>query len=101
MPHARPAVWRQRPGVTFRQDEAGGFLARDEETAGRDGRVFRLNSMGCALWRLWEEPGSDAELAGLLAEVFPQAGLSRIRRDVTALRQRLCAAGFLEQADES
>lgn len=100
-PEARPAVWRQRPGVTFRQDEAGGFLARDEETAGRDGRVFRLNSMGCALWRLWEEPGSDAELAGLLAEVFPQAGLSRIRRDVTALRQRLCAAGFLEQADES
>lgn len=98
-PDALPAAWRQRPGVIFRQDADGGFLARDEEAAGRDGRVFRLNGMGCALWQLWEEPGSDAELAALLAEAFPQAGLSRIRRDVTALRQRLCAAGFLEQAD--
>ena len=98
-PDALPTSWRQRPGVIFRQDDGGGFLARDEEAAGRDGRVFRLNGMGCALWQLWEEPGSDAELAALLAEAFPQAGLSRIRRDVTALRQRLCAAGFLEQAD--
>lgn len=98
-PDAHPAAWRQRPGVIFRQDAAGGFLARDEEAAGRDGRVFRLNGMGCALWQLWEEPGSDAELAALLAEAFPQAGLSRICRDVTALRQRLCAAGLLVQAD--
>lgn len=100
-PDALPAAWRQRPGVIFRQDAAGGFLARDEEAAGRDGRVFRLNGMGCALWQLWEEPGSDAELAALLAEAFPQAGLPRIRRDVTALRQRLCAAGFLEQVETS
>lgn len=100
-PDALPAAWRQRPGVIFRQDAAGGFLARDEEAAGRDGRVFRLNGMGCALWQLWEEPGSDAELADLLAEAFPQTGLSRIRRDVTALRQRLCAAGFLEQVEMS
>lgn len=101
-PPAAPAtVWRQRPGVIFRQDEDGGFLARDEETAGRDGRVFRLNGMGCALWQLWEEPGNDAELAGLLAEVFPQVPPERIRRDVTALRQRLCAAGFLEEADRA
>ena len=100
-PDALHAAWRQRPGVIFRQDAAGGFLARDEEAVGRDGRVFRLNGMGCALWQLWEEPGSDAELAALLAEAFPQAGLPRIRRDVTALRQRLCAAGFLEQVETS
>lgn len=100
-PSAPATSWRQRPGVIFRQDEDGGFLARDEETAGRDGRVFRLNGMGCALWQLWEEPGNDAELAGLLAEVFPQVPPERIRRDVTALRQRLCAAGFLEEADRA
>lgn len=100
-PAPPPTIWRQRPGVIFRQDEDGGFLARDEETAGRDGRVFRLNGMGCALWQLWEEPGSDAELTGLLAEVFPQVAPERIRRDVTALRRRLCAAGFLEEADRS
>lgn len=99
-PPAPPTVWRQRPGVTFRQTGDEGFLARDEEIAGRDGRVFRLNSMGCVLWRLWEEPGSDVELASLLAEVFPQAGLPRIRQDVTALRQRLCAAGFLVRIDD-
>lgn len=90
-------VWRQRPGVIFRQAGDEGFLARDEDAEGREGRVFRLNGMGCVLWQLWEEAGSDAELADLLAEAFPQAGLLRIRKDVTALRQRLCAAGFLEQ----
>lgn len=100
-PDAPTGVWQQRPGVIFRQTGDEGFLARDEEAAGRDGRVFRLNGMGCILWQLWEEPGSDAELADLLAEAFPQAGLSSIRRDVTALRQRLGAAGFLERIDDA
>lgn len=101
--HPEPpcTFWRQRPGVIFRQDDEGGFLARDEEIAGRDGRLFRLNGMGCVLWRLWREPGSDRELADLLAETFPQVEPARIRRDVTALRQRLCAAGLLVQADDT
>lgn len=99
-PDTPTGVWRQRPGVTFRQAGDEGFLARDEDVAGRDGRVFRLNGMGCILWQLWEEPGGDAELAGLLAEAFPQVSPERIRRDVAVLRQRLGAAGFLQRIDD-
>lgn len=92
---------RQRPDVIFRQNENGGFLARDEDAGGREGRIFQLNRMGCALWQLWREPGSDAELSALLAEAFPHISPERIRRDVTALRQRLCAAGLLIDAEEA
>ena len=91
---------RQRPGVIFRENDSGGFLARDEDSAGREGRIFLLNPVGCALWQLWSEPGSDAELADLLAEAFPHVPPQQIRRDVTALRRRLCAAGLLVDADE-
>lgn len=91
---------RQRPGVIFRENDSGGFLARDEDSAGREGRIFLLNPVGCALWQLWREPGSDAELAALLAEAFPHVPPEQIRRDVTALRRRLCAAGLLVEDDD-
>lgn len=96
---ARQIRYRQRPGVIFRQDESGAFLARDEDCPGRDGKIFLLNRMGCVLWQLWQEPGSDAELADLLREAFPQTPAGRILRDVVALRRRLCAAGLLLAAD--
>lgn len=91
--------YQQRPGVIFRQDDSGAFLARDEERPGRDGKIFLLNPMGCVLWQLWREPGSDAELADLLREAFPQIPAGRILRDVVALRRRLCAAGLLQAAE--
>lgn len=97
---ARRRRRRQRPGVIFRQDESGGYLARDEGDNGREGRIFLLNPVGCALWQLWREPGSDEELSALLAEAFPHVPPQQIRRDVTALRQRLCAAGLLVDADD-
>lgn len=89
-------LWRQRPDVIFRQQAGGGFLARDEQSAGQEGRIFQLNGMGCVLWQLWETPCSETELAALLGEAFPHVGAGTIRQDVQRLRQRLCAAGFLE-----
>ncbi|HJA78286.1 MAG TPA: PqqD family peptide modification chaperone [Candidatus Desulfovibrio intestinavium] len=94
-----PVRYRQRPGVIFRQDESGAFLARDEARSGRDGKIFLLNHMGCVLWQLWQEAADEAELAALLAEAFPRTPAQRIRRDVAALRRRLCAAGLLQEVE--
>ena len=94
-----PVRYRQRPGVIFRQDESGAFLARDEARSGRDGKILLLNHMGCVLWQLWQEAADEAELAALLAEAFPRTPAQRIRRDVAALRRRLCAAGLLQEVE--
>jgi hypothetical protein len=85
--------FRRRHGLALQSLGAAAFLAAPDR-----GGIFELNPVGLAVWEVLAGPASPREIAGLLAEAFPAASPSEIRRDVTDLMRRMWAAGLLEQA---
>lgn len=84
--------WRRRKGPVFRQVGLAGYL-----TDARGNALYRLTPLGCALWRMLEQPLSEAQAVALLAEAFPQAGRKRIAHDVQALFAALRRRGLIER----
>lgn len=77
-------LWRRREGVAFRQVALEGYLSNAEGTA-----LYRLTPLGCVLWRMLEQPLSEAQAVELLDETFPQVGRTRIAQDVNGLFEAL------------
>lgn len=83
----------QRADVVVRRMGAGAFLWTPRATT-----IWHLNPVAHAVWTLLELPGSAADLAETLAEVFPEVGRDRLTRDVAALLGDLLAEGFVADA---
>jgi hypothetical protein len=60
--------------------------------------VWTLNPVARAAWELLEEPASAADLAELLAEVFPDVAPDRLRADMAALLGGLARADLVVPA---
>ena len=84
--------WRRRTGHVFRQVGLAGYLSD-----ARGNALYRLTPLGCALWRMLEQPLSEAQAVALLVEAFPQAGRKRIAHDVRALFEALRRRGLIER----
>lgn len=82
--------WRRCKGPVFRQVGLAGYLADARGSA-----LYRLTPLGCALWRMLEQPLSEAQAVALLLEAFPQAGRRRIAQDVRALFESLRRRGLI------
>lgn len=92
-PVAPGTVWRRAGPVAVRGEGASAFLwAPGSDT------VWRLNTVGRAVWAMLVEPASATELAEALAEVFPSEPRARLEADVARLIGGLAAAGFVAEA---
>lgn len=83
-------LYRQRPGVRLIRQGKQGFLT---SVAGHG--LYRLNTLGQAIWALLESPLSRREAASLLLEAFPAEPPSRIHNDIARLFQDLHRAGLI------
>lgn len=86
---------RQAAGIAFRRVGLEGYLTDARGTA-----LYRLTPLGCALWRMLEQPLSEAQAAALLDEAYPHVGRRRIARDVRGLFDALRARGLTVPADD-
>lgn len=80
----------QAPGTRIRMEHGHIFLMD-----GASDRMYGLNRLGEALWRMLEQPLSEAEAAQLLQEAFPRTDKGRIAYDVAELFARLRHEGLI------
>lgn len=83
-------VLRQAPGIVLRRMGSGAFLWTPADPV-----VWHLNPVGHAVWALLEIPGSAADLADTLAEVFADVPRDRLTRDIATLMGDLLEEGFV------
>lgn len=77
-------LWRRAGDAVFRQVGLEGYLAD-----ARGAALYRLNPLGCAVWRMLDSPLSEARTVNLLREAFPGTDRNRIARDVRRLFEAL------------
>lgn len=96
-PHGSPVALHQTlarmPGVERRGLSGGAFLWRSDEA-----ELWHLNPVADAVWTLLEVPGSAAQIAEVLSELFPQVPPPDLESDVMALLGGLCTAGLVRPA---
>jgi hypothetical protein len=86
--HAR---FRRATGAVLRRHGDAAFLWHSA-----DAEVWQLNAVAHAVWAMLEQPGSAAEMADALAEVFTTVSPARLRADVADLLGSLAARGLVE-----
>ena len=94
-------------GITYLNDESNRDgvrivieLRKDVQEYVILNQLYRLTPLGCALWRMLEQPLSEAQAAALLDEAYPHVGRRRIARDVRGLFDALRARGLTVPADD-
>lgn len=81
----------QRPG------SLGVTIGQTLYLADAEGRaIHRMDPLAAAIWGLIEEPMCAGDLAALLSDAFPNAGLARISDDVQRLLEQLRLFGLVE-----
>lgn len=73
-------VWQINPDIDERQLDDGHFIAD-----GYTGRIYYLNSIGAAIWRLLGAGDDADEIAAKLTAAFPDVECHRIRQDVNTM----------------
>ena len=86
-------VWSRTPGVTVRRIGGQACLWGIE-----GGGVFVLNALAAAIWQALENPVNGLDLAGALAEAFPDASPAQIALDLGQLFARLEAEALVQPA---
>jgi hypothetical protein len=87
-------IWSRLPDVTLQSSGAGAFLWRPGMQT-----IWQMNQLARAIWALLEIPGSAADIAEVLADLYPDQDPSSLTADVNALLAALARAGLIEQAD--
>lgn len=82
--------YQRNPAVSETEIDGDIFLVEPETE-----EVFYLDSMGSGLWRLIAEPHSLEEAASVFAAAFPDAQLSTIEADLSAIIEDLLGRGLV------
>lgn len=94
-PEAAPVpldqIWQRSPAVALRQHGQATFLWQAGEPM-----LWELNPVGTAIWQMLEIPGSAADCAEVLAEVFPDTPPAQLRDDMRRHLAALAEAGLLQ-----
>lgn len=92
----RLPVPRHAPGVLLRPDGEGALLLAAQATrAGSDDRGLALDPTALALWELCDGETSVDEMTLAVCALF-DAKPATVRPDITAVLDKLDAAGLLE-----
>ncbi len=84
--------FRVRPGLTIRELPDG-----DAVVAGStDADAVIINSSAHAILELLDEPRSEADIASVFRDAFPDQDESKILHDVHVLVEELVRAGIVE-----
>ena len=92
-PSERNLRWHRAPGVRIYENGAFAYLIPKEQSS-----IFGVDGIGRAVFALLAEPLSIAEAAGLLAEIFPQTGRSRLESDLSHFFRTLFEQGLIVRA---
>lgn len=84
---------QRSPGTARRRLHGATYLWQPDEA-----ELWHLNPVADAIWTLLDIPGTPADIAATLAEVFPAEPPSRIAQDTAALLGALLAAGLVQPA---
>jgi len=79
----------RHPGVQFREVGDEIFLVHPDGE-----RIFNLNPMAAALWRLLENPITGRGMAEVVMTAFPIMAPAKIEGDIQAILGALLAQGF-------
>lgn len=88
--------WRAKPNIVEQNLDAGHFIA-DEDS----GRIYHLNIVAAAIWRLLSAGEDEETIASLLSEAFPEIDPKRIDDDVVSLTRSFRESGLLVPLDVS
>jgi hypothetical protein len=88
--------WRAKPDLVEENLDASHFIA-DEDS----GRIYHLNIVAAAIWRLLSAGEDEETIASLLSEAFPEIDPKRIDDDVVSLTRSFRESGLLVPLDVS
>ncbi len=81
----------RNPRVTEKTLDQSCFLANPDND-----KLFYLNSMGSAIWRLLQQPTGEEYIVRLLATAFPQISEKELTDSVASLLAELQRDGLIE-----
>lgn len=90
---APDVTWARQPDATMQTSGESAFVWMPGQQT-----VWRMNTLGRAVWSLLEIPGSAEDIAAVLADHFPDQDEAVLIADVNALLQALAHGGLIESA---
>lgn len=81
---------QRHPDAAFREVGGEMFLVHPDGE-----RIFNLNPMAAALWRLMAEPTTGADMTEIVLAAFPIMAPAKIEHDVKELIGALLSQGFV------
>ena len=90
-PPVAAECYRQAAGVHLRDVDGDLFLVRPKQD-----RVFHLDPIAAALWRMLALPTTMAAATGVLCEAFPSVDRRRVARDVRKVFEELHKGGLIQ-----
>lgn len=91
---ASDVIWVRQPDATMQTSGESAFVWMPGQQT-----VWRMNTLGRAVWSLLEIPGSAEDIAAVLADHFPDQDEAVLITDVNALLQALAHGGLIESVD--
>jgi len=79
----------RHPDVQFREMGDETYLVHPDGE-----QLYNLNPMAGALWRLIEQPMTQAEMAEIVHAAFPVMAQTKVAEDVKAMMGELLSLGF-------